>query len=41
MTKYCFQFPFGATYVLEWVVDLYAKKKRSTESLRYLHTFHL
>ena len=33
MTKYCFQFPFGATYVLEWVVDLYVQEEEKHREL--------
>ena len=33
MTKYCFQLPFGATYILEWVVDLYVQEEEKHREL--------
>ena len=33
MTKHCFQLPFGATYILEWVVDLYVQEEEKHREL--------
>ena len=41
MTEYCFQFPFDATYILEWVVDLYVQEEEKHRELEiFAHISH-